>query len=109
MSTEFGIKVRELRKKKNLTQAQLALIVNRTSASICRLEKTGQRMRDEPLRILADAIDGDFDELRALRDGAYDLNALSTILRSMPIEAQGQVMKYIEYLHSQYDNTDSQS
>ena len=101
MSTEFGTKVRELRKNKNITQAELAQLVNRTPASICRLEKTGQRMRDEPLRTLCAAIDGDFEELKALRDGAYDMTELASTLRSMPIESQQQVMAYVDYLNSQ--------
>ncbi|MBW6459324.1 MAG: helix-turn-helix domain-containing protein [Bacteroidales bacterium] len=63
MSNVFGNKIRELREDKQIPQRQLAAALEIDTATYCKIEKGDRRAKREQLRILANLLQVDTNEL----------------------------------------------
>lgn len=75
MSTIIGEKLKSLREEKQITQRQLASVLEIDTATYCKIEKGDRRARREQIMVLAEALQIDSKELLRLwsADKVYDL------------------------------------
>ncbi|ERJ60215.1 helix-turn-helix domain-containing protein [Sphingobacterium paucimobilis] len=75
MSTIIGEKLKSLREEKQITQRQLASVLEIDTATYCKIEKGDRRARREQIMVLAETLQIDSKELLRLwsADKVYDL------------------------------------
>ncbi|WP_313672629.1 helix-turn-helix domain-containing protein [Sphingobacterium multivorum] len=75
MSTIIGKKLKSLREEKQITQRQLASVLEIDTATYCKIEKGDRRARREQIMVLAETLQIDSKELLRLwsADKVYDL------------------------------------
>ena len=77
MSTIFGNRLKKLRDEKQITQRQLASILEIDTATYCKIEKGDRRAKREQVLELANTLKADIKELSRLwsADKVYDIVA----------------------------------
>ncbi|MGX1024307.1 helix-turn-helix domain-containing protein [Psychroflexus sp. MBR-150] len=77
MSTIFGNRIRTLREKQQISQRQLASVLEIDTATYCKIEKGDRRAKREQVSTLAKLLKTDTKELLQLwsADKVYDLIA----------------------------------
>ncbi|MCA6441063.1 MULTISPECIES: helix-turn-helix transcriptional regulator [unclassified Arcicella] len=77
MSTIFGNRLKKLRDEKQITQRQLASILEIDTATYCKIEKGDRRAKREQVLELANTLKADIKELLRLwsADKVYDIVA----------------------------------
>ena len=77
MSTIFGNKIKTIREEKQISQRQLASVLEIDSATYCKIEKGDRRAKREQVFILSELLEVDSKELIRLwsADKVYDIIA----------------------------------
>ncbi|BES66088.1 XRE family transcriptional regulator [Gottschalkiaceae bacterium SANA] len=99
---EFGTRLRALRKEKNMTQEELAILINSTKANISKYETSKVEPNIETIRFFADYFDVSVDYLLCkthVRNYTETLAFHAT--EDLTEEELEQVKQYIKFLHSQ--------
>ena len=75
MNSQFGQRIRELREKQNLYLRQVAPLLEMDTAQLSKIEKGVRQIKKEQIRILADILKTEKDELLILwlADQLYDV------------------------------------
>lgn len=66
MATQFGERVRELRIKQNLLLRQLASMLDVDTSIISKIERGDRQLKKEQIKLLANILEADIDELQTL-------------------------------------------
>ena len=63
LSKQLGLRIKELRKRQKLTQAQLAELIGMETTNLCKLENGGQLPKEENIEKLAKFLNVEIKEL----------------------------------------------
>ena len=63
LSKQLGLRIKELRKNKKLTQTQLAERIGMETTNLCKLENGGQLPKEENIEKIAKVLDVDIKDL----------------------------------------------
>ena len=81
MATQFGERIRELRKKQNLLLRQLAFQLDVDTSIISKVERGDRQLKKEQIPLLAQILKADVEELQTL----YLADQLNEIIKNEPL------------------------
>lgn len=93
-----GLRIKEAREAKNLTQETLAVIVDLSTTHISVIERRLKTMRLDKFVAIANALDVSVDSLLAdvvTKSAEGQINELSEAIRSLPSDEQKRLTKAI--------------
>lgn len=107
LNSTFPIRLKELRKKKELTQAELSKLLNCSLSKIAMLETSKREPVKEDLLRISEFFNVSVDYLlgKTLIENYTTTNEISKIIKSyesLPKEAQEHINSYIEFLVDRY-------